>query len=477
LKIETETREDHQVKLITEVEADQFERSKHQAARKIAQKTKIPGFRPGKAPYAIIERTVGAESIQEEAIELLVDEIYPEIIKEAGIEPGGPGNLDEVISMDPPKFSFIVPLAPKVELGDYTQMRREYALPEVTDKEVDEFIERLRASYGTAEPVERAAQEGDLVFMNLGGKLTQPEEGKDPEVVNERPFQVTVKPVEEDPEKEWPYPGFSMQMLGASAGETKTLTYTFTDETPYEYLRGQEIEFTAKIESVKLLKLPDMNDEFAQTVGEFSNLDALRAQVRSGLESNKNEEYDQAYFNQLIDQIHEGASIKYPPQLLNEEMDSVLHSIEGDLAQQKMDLDTYLKIRQIEREKFLETEVKPAAKRRLERSLLLDQVSRAEKIELANDDLQASFQETLSELQNSGDFDQMRKKVGNERFANAIAMEAASRLMNRKVLERLKAIATGEAEKTAEAAVSPTEAAETPSDAEVTAEEPPAKTE
>lgn len=461
MKLETEIRDDHQVRLLAEIEPERLEKTRHQAARKIAAETRIPGFRPGKAPFEMVKRFVGEEKIQREAIELLVDAAYPEAIKESGIDPYGPGSLEEIVSTDPVKFAFLVPLAPSVTLGDYRSVREDYNPPEVTEEKVDEFIEQLRRSYSTAEPVERPAQEGDVVFATVTARDTHPEEGKDPVIMDARPVQSLVKTAEEPAEDEWPFPGFSRTLLGSATGEEKTVTHTFSEGSPYEAMRGREIEYQFKVDSVKEMKLPELNDEFAQSTGEFADVAALRQAVRSGIESNTREEYDQEFYTRVLDQIKSESKIKYPPQMLQEEIDSTLKNVERDLAQQKMDLDTYLKVRQMDREKFLEEEVKPPAVRRLERSLLMDEIGRAEKIQLSNDELQAGLTQALSELQETGDFNKLRKQVGNQRLANAVALETASRLINRRVLDRIKEIASGQAEKAASEGIAESAAPET----------------
>lgn len=457
MKIETQPRDDHQVKVIAEVEPELFEKSKHQAARKISQEAKIPGFRPGKAPYNVVRRTFGDDTIQKEALELLVDEIYPKAIEQAGIKPYGPGNLDEIVSVEPPTFAFIIPLEPTVDLGDYRSISKPYELPQVTDQEVDEFIERLRSSYATVEPVERDAQEGDMVFATVTGTLTHPEEGKSPEIVKERPVQAVIQPEDKQDPSEWPFPGFARHLIGLSAGDEIPVTFTFPEESMYEALRGKEVEFKVKVDTVKSMKLPELNDEFAQSLGEFDSVEALRTSVRNGLEATSHDEYDQTYNTELIDLIREKATIQYPPQLLDEEEKSILSALERDLARQNMDIDTYLKVRQLEKDAFIEQEIKPSAVRRLERSLILDQIARDEKIEISNQDLESSFSETFAELQNTEDFQQMQKKIPANRLANAVAMEAASRLMNRRVFARIKSIATGipEAEPTKEETTAP----------------------
>jgi trigger factor len=444
LKIEKQTLEDNQVKLIVEVEPDHFEKSKRQAARKISKETKIPGFRPGKAPYDVIRRMLGEDTIVKEAVELLMDEVYPMALKEAEIEPYGPGKLDEIPSMEPVTFSFTVPLPPQVELGDYRSIRESYEPEELDEKEVDQFLERIRYNYATIHPAERPAEENDLVFVTITGRLVNPGEGEEPVVVDGRPLQVTIQPDEKKPETEWPFPGFARELVGLSAGDEKTITHSYGDDDKIdETFRGKEIEFSVQIQSVKNLQVPELDDEFAQSMGEFENVEALRNAIRSNMESSKQDEYDRDFFTRVLDQVQGTANIKYPPQALEEESQEVLKNIERDLARQKMDLETYLKYREQDRDTFIEQEIKPSAKKRLERSLIIEEIARQEEIKFKNDEFEESYTQTLAELQMTEDFENYRKKVSPDRLANAIAMEAASRLMNRRVFDRLKAIATG----------------------------------
>lgn len=461
MKLETQPRDDHQVKLIAEFESEALEKFKHQAARKISKDAKIPGFRPGKAPFDVVLRMFGNDVVEKEAVELMVDEIYPKVLEEAGIKPGAPGSLEEIVSMDPPKFSFIVPLEPTVDLGEYKSIQMKYEPAPVEQKDVDEFIDHLRKSYATATPVERPAQEGDLVFFNIQAKLTQPAEGEKEEVLKDMPGQAEVKPAADQPDSDFPFPGFGWELIGLSSGDSKTIVHTFDDETPYSMLRGKEVSFDVKINDVKAQELPALDDTFAQSVGEFENLEKLVATVREQLEHNAKDEYDNKFFDEMMDKLATTAAIHYPPQTLDAEVEKVLENLSRDLARQNMDLDTYLKVRKLEKEKFIEEEIKPAAIRRLERSLIMDQVATDEKIELKQDEIEREFNNTYSELQQSSDFEEMRKRVKPNDFANAIAMEAISRLMNRRVYSRMKSIVTGQPEEV-ETISDPTPDAETP---------------
>lgn len=460
MKIETQPRDDHQVRMVTEIEPELLEKHKHIAARKISQEQKIPGFRPGKAPFPIVLRYAGEEAVEQKAIDLLLDEVYPKAIEEAGLKPFGPGSLEEIVSKDPLTFAFVIPLEPEVDLGDYREVRQEYTPPVIDDARTDEFIERLRSSYGTMSPVERPAGQGDVVFLTLDGH-TVPAEGEEPSALAEnRSMQATIPTDEETNAGEWPYPGFARELTGLSAGEEKTLAHHFSEESPYEELRGKHAEFHVHVQAVKENELPEVNVDFAQQVGQFETVDELREAVRKSLEADSLEEYEAGYFNQVIDKIQAQAKLKYPPQAVDEEAHSVLHNIEADLARQKMDLPTYLKLRKLEEAQFIEQEVRPAAVRRLERSLLLNEISKKEELKLDESMFESQYRRTLMELQGQVDLQKMQKK-GNERLANAIAMEAVNRTMNRQVLARLKKIAGGIEETTigSEPAVSEAEPA------------------
>jgi trigger factor len=133
LKIDKQLLDDHQAKLTVEIEEEKMDEMKHRAAKKIARSIKIPGFRPGKAPYSVIARQVGEPAIMDEAMEILIKEVYPDIIKEADIKPYGMGQLENILSLDPVALEFLIPLDVEVTLGDYKSIRNEYQPPQISD--------------------------------------------------------------------------------------------------------------------------------------------------------------------------------------------------------------------------------------------------------------------------------------------------------------------------------------------------------
>jgi trigger factor len=445
LKIEKQLLEDHQMELTVEVEADLMESNKRRAARQIAKRGKIPGFRPGKAPYEVILRHYGEAAIVEQAMDLLVDEIYPKVLEEAEIQPAAAGSLEKIEELDPPKLIFKVPLAPEIDLGDYRSLRLPYKYSAPGKTELDEALKEMQRMYATTETVERPVEIGDYVLVDVKGERAKPKEEEDrAAALSRNGYALVVR--EEAKDDEWPYPGFSKELVGMSPDEAKTVKHKFPKDDIDESLQGETVNFEVTVKTVRSMTLPELDDDFAKTTGQYETLDELKEALKTDLEERARAEYDDEYFVELIDKIKAGATIKYPPQVVEHEAEHVIDDLRQRLAQQGLDLDTYFKMRQTTQGQFMEEEAKPVAIKRLERSLILDQLAHEEKIEVDEGSLQNEFGQTLTELQYQGlNLDKVRGgKRGQQQVAEAIAMQSANRLITRRTLDRIKAIATGE---------------------------------
>lgn len=455
MKIETQPLEDHQVKLTVEVEADSFESAKKRAARQLSRKTKIPGFRPGKAPYPVILRQIGEATIIEEALELLVQEIYPKIINESEIQPYGPGQLENVVSMDPPVLEFVVPLEAKVELGDYHSISQPYEPKQITEKEVEDVLADLQERQAVLEPVDRPAQEGDKVFVRLSGTRTQVEEGENPTLVNEQSFPIQIKAEETDSSEEqntseWPFPGFSRHLIGHSPKDELTLKHSFSEDSDFEALRGKEAEFHILVEDVKSQTLPELDDEFASSLGEYENIEALRKDIRESLEEQALQTYNEEYDSKILEEAIDQATIKYPPQMLDREIDSVIHNLEHRLQEQNLDMELYLKTREMDMDALRE-EARPVAESRLKQTLFLFELAKAENIEVKSEDLQNETLRTMNSLTRSLSEKEARQLNNETVFSNLVSSVMADMLTQRST-ERLRKIASGQLEEETEEA-------------------------
>lgn len=449
MNIEKNVRDDHQVELKVEVESERMEAMKRRAARKLSERGKIPGFRPGKAPYEMVRRHYGDEPIVEQAIDMLVDEIYPEALKQAEIEPAAPGTLEKIESIDPPKFVFRIPLAPTVDLGDYLSVRVPYEWTAPGEEKLNEALEEFRQMYATTETVEREVREGDYVLFSVKGEKKDAVEGEDLSELSRESTATVVRAVDKQLDNEWPFKGFARELIGMKPGESKSITHTYPQDFDTEAMRGATVIFEVTIKTVRSVTLPELNDDFAKMVGgQYETLDQFKEALRKDLAERDRAKYDDDFFARVIDRIKEGAAIKYPPQVVEHEVEHVLEDLRQRLASQNMDLETYFKIRNTTREAFVEQEVRPVAIKRLERGLILDEIARRHNIHLDEESLTHEFNQTLNELAYQGavDFEKLNKsgKAVQERFSTAIASESANRLLTRRTLEKMKAIALGE---------------------------------
>ncbi len=435
MKIEKTIEENHEAKLLVEVEPEKMDTYKRRAARQISQRGKIAGFRPGKAPYDMVVRTYGEQPIIEQAMDLFVDAEYSNILKEADVEPGAAGSLESIDSLEPPRLTFKVPLAPEVDLGDYHSIRIPYEWTPPDEEAIDAAVEDLRQMYATTENVEREVQEGDYVLVDV--KSETPE-------LNRTGFAAFIR--KEPRDTEWPYNGFAKELVGLKPGDSKTVKHSFPEDWDVEDLRGKDVEVEVTVKTVRAVSLPALDDEFARTTGAGESLTELRDAVKKDVEARSKADYDDKYFADLIEKIKEGATLKYHRHSLEHEEEHVLEDLGQRLAQQGMDLDTYFKVRNTTREQFIEDEVKSVAKKRFERSLILDEIVRREKIEVDNAALDAEFNQTLSALTMQGvDLSKIRGgRRGQQRVAQAVAMESANRVLTRRALDTLKSIAVGE---------------------------------
>jgi len=439
LKIQKEFTDDQQVKIIAEFEADLLETYKHRAARKLASKTKIPGFRPGKAPYGVIIAQLGELAVTQEAIDLMLDGEYPKVIDEAEIKPFGPGSLEKIESENPPIFHFSVPLEPEVELADYTGLRKDYDPQPFDEQKVEDYLLRVRRNSATIVPLETPAEEGNVVFLSLHAESDDKEDNV---LVDKEPQQVLIPTAAEDNISEWPFKGFARKLIGHKADEDVVITHKFPKTHEDEQFKGKKVTFTATIQSVKGLELPELEGEFLESLGNYESAEQFKEAVRAHLQKDEQVTYDDAYYLDLADQIRQAATIKYPPQMLDEEIDKVFHRVEADIKRSNLDMDTYFKMRQTDKQKFIEEELKPTAILRLERSLVMDAFAKKQSIQLNEERLKSEMDQILTELIMDGNLKEIQKEMGNEKFANAITMEAANRQMEKEIRRHLKSIAT-----------------------------------
>ena len=443
MKIEQTYLDDHQLEVTVEAEQDLFEKAKHLAAKEMAKGKKIPGYRPGKAPYQLIVNHFGEGAIVDNAIEHFLDEVYPKVIEEVEYEPYGPGQVKEIKSLEPPTFVFNIPLQPEVTLGNYKEIRLPLKKSDVPDEEVDKILERMQSQQASVEPVEHPAEVGNLVDTSLDCRAIDSDpEDEDSYLLKNQPLPVMVKTKEDDDSKEWPFPGFSRQLLGVSGGDSLELTHEFPDEESVdENYRGKEVLYSVSVDGIRERILPELNDEFVKIVSDLETLDELKGQILEELKAQKEIEEENAYINQILEAILEDADVKFPPQMVENEIEGEVRELEARLKTQGMDLEMYLGIQNLE-EEALREQIKPNAEKRIIQGLIIGKISESEEFDINPEEITGEFQTILNEY--FGDDEKARSEYMKSGDSVAMLNRVSSQYITRKTLDFLKAVALGE---------------------------------
>lgn len=422
MKVTAERQPDSQVVLEIEVEPERVEKSLDRAYKRIANRYRIPGFRPGKAPRVVFERIVGRPTLLREALEHLLPEVYEEAIREEGLEPVDQPTFD-IPSTEPLKIRATVPLQPNVTLGDYRSLRLEPEPVTVEESEIESALQDLRRRYATLVPVERPVQEGDHVRAAITATVD------DRTIVDESDGEVRVSA-----EALSGLPGLHDAIIGMTKGETKEFDAVVPDDFDDENMRGKTVHYRVTVNEIKEEQLPALDDAFAQDVGEgFATLADLRARIAADLRQRKEEQAERAFERKLVDALIAGATLEYPPVLVEREIDAMLdEQLGGNRAQLEAALRRSGSSLATLRERF-----RPAAVDRVQRSLVLTKVAELEGLSVEANEVDAEIERLASS--DPSQAERLRQALNDAATRDLIGRT----VLTRKVYQRLKDIATG----------------------------------
>src|SRR5215471_8918427 len=362
---------------------DEVEKASDKAFRKLVQKVDIHGFRRGKAPRSIVERKLGKEYIYQEGLDDLMSEAYRDALKEHDLTPLSQPELDAPVFEigQPYHFSLKVPIVTPVELSDYRSLHFEREEATVTSEEVEQELESLRNRQAVWEIVERPAQIGDRVTMDL--KLTVDDESISD--LKDNPFELT-------DERHGLFSGMDAHIIGMQGGESKTFTTTIPEDYNNEKLAGKEAQYTTTLHKVEFKELPELDDEFAIQASndEYQTLEELRKSVGDNLLENKQRAIRDELRETVMNTIIEQSQFTIHPVMLQEETEEMVHQFTHLLEQQHMSLDQYLMLVKKTREEYMK-ELEPDAEKRVKRQLVLDEVIKKEEITVAPEEVEALF--------------------------------------------------------------------------------------
>ena len=330
-----------------------------------------------------------------------------------------------------------MPVKPVVEIAEYRAVRLPFEEPAIPEEEVEKTLEQLRESQSILEPVARPAQKGDVVLADVHAVVL--EENKKPEPLvfdrEENPLELIL-----DENLGGRYPGAGPKLEGISEGENRSVEIQYPDSFPIARLRGLRAQLAVKCLGVKIRQIPEWSEDAVKAVSDFSTLDELRENVRSRLKNRALEAREEEYADAVIDKMVEGASIKYPPALLEDEIDEEIETLSRRLEQRKTSLEVYLRTIP-EGLAGLRKQIEPEAQRKLVRRLLLTELVKREKLEPAQEEIDAQLKVYQSVVSDSRSGNSKTKNSVEDTLRQLAANDVLTHLIVKRVTEIGRGIA------------------------------------
>ncbi|MGQ0670625.1 MAG: trigger factor [Actinomycetota bacterium] len=369
----------HKVRLTVEVPTEEFDKDLDRAYRKIAQQVRIPGFRKGRVPRKVIDAQIGREAVLEEFLGDAVPNYYRDAVREHELAPiTDPDiSLEQVEEGKPLVFTATMEVRPRLELEDYKGIRVERPSTDVSDKEIDELVDRLRDRFAELEAVGHPARKGDYVVADFRATVHDEEV---PEAT--RPDYLYEVGSGEFVEK------LDTELEGKRAGEilkfNATLPETFGERA------GKEVSFQVLVKEVKGKRLPEADDEFAKTASEFDTLAELREDLREKLGASKSVEADAAIRDRVLQALVQRVDVDLPDTLVDEETEHRVRSSRDRAERAGVSLDDALKAQGWDELRF-RSDARAHAIRAIKADLVLEAVARREGLEVTAEELGAEI--------------------------------------------------------------------------------------
>ena len=390
MKVTTTPAERSSVVLEVEFPPERVRRQVGESVRHISRRTRIPGFRPGKVPRAMLERELGIRRDDPDADNQIYDDAKEHLFEHSVIEAVRESDLD-VLSIPAPEwisfseeggatYQVTLPVRPDVKLGSYTDYPFSISIDEINDESVDKVIEQLRDQQASLVPVEDrgAATDDYAVIKFIGRRDGEPVDGaqsdRTPLIIGRERF----------------IPGFEDQLIGQREGDEKTFSLTFPDDYPEAELAGKDVEFEVGLLELREKRPPEADDDFARSLGRYDDLAALRDEIRRRLERNALDRARHVFSDRIIEFAVANATLELPDLLIDREQEVMLDELRVRLAEQGIGFEDYLRATERDESQIM-AENRTDAERRVKTLLVLSEIAEKEDVEVNDQELAADL--------------------------------------------------------------------------------------
>ena len=422
MSLQVEKLEKNMAKLTIEASAEDFEKAIQKVYLKARGKINIPGFRKGKAPRKLIEKMYGTGVFYEDAANDLIPTAYAEALKDCDLEiVSRPEiNVTQIESGKPFIFTAEVAVKPEVTLGEYKGVEVEKSNVEVTDEDINKEVDKERENNSrTIDVDDRAVESGDIIKLDFDGSVDGvPFAGGKAEN-----YTLTIGSGSF-------IPGFEDQLIGTKIGEDKDVTVTFPEDYHEKSLAGKEAVFKCKVNAITVKELPDADDEFASEVSEFETLAEYKEDIKKKLTEKKEKEARAKKEAQAVEKAVENATMEIPDAMIDTQVQSMMEDFARRMQSQGLSLEQYFQFTGMDAKK-MHDQMKPEALKRIQNSLVLEAVAKAENIEISDEKVDEEIAkmaeaykmevEKLKGIIGDSERDQMKKDLAVQAAADLIA--------------------------------------------------------
>ncbi len=387
MSVVVENLEKNMAKLTVTVPADKLEKAIQAAYNKQKNKIRIPGFRKGKVPRAMIEKAYGPEVFFDDAANILVNEEYPEAMDESGLDIVSRPQI-EVTQIEKGKefiFEAEVAVKPDVTLGEYKGVTVTQADTAVTDEELDAELEKTRNMQSRmVEVTDRAVQQGDTVVIDyegfVDGAAFEGGKGENHSLeIGSHSFIDT----------------FEDQIVGKNTGDAFDVNVTFPEQYHAAELQGKPAVFKVVLHTIKVKEIPELDDEFASMVSEFETLDEYKEDVKKKLLERKEETASRAKEEEAVKKIVDSSEMDLPEPMIDMQCENIMQEMANRISQQGLSFDQYLQFTGMTKEK-LQEQVRPEAIQRIQNSLVLEKIAETENIVVTEEEVDGEIKKAAS---------------------------------------------------------------------------------
>jgi len=411
MKTNIEKLEGNLVKVNVEIEEQTAANEYNKACRKISETVNIHGFRKGKAPKNIVEKYVGVERIQREALSAILPKIFADVISENELEVITEPQVDsfEFEAGKPLTVVATLELKPEVKLGAYKNVEVEVEEFKNSESDVEKEVNAIVERYATFEPViGRASTDKDAVVMDFDGSV----DGEPIKGGSAKNYQL-------DLANSNFIKGFAEQLVGKNIGDEFTIDVTFPKDYHDKALQGKPAQFKIKINEIKEKKVPELNDEFAKKVGNFETVDALRNDIKTYLEKAEKNENEQRAQKAIINKIVDSSEVEVPDSMVNREAKQLMNEMGQRLKAQGMNIEQVIDEKGQDN---LWAELREEAAKRVKNSLVLAEVASKENISVSEEQFEGKIKE-LAALYHAEEKDVYTQLAKNLNMTSALTQQ------------------------------------------------------